>query len=287
MFPPILRMSMQGEEIGRREFLRRASHGCAALVAGGAVPRLSAEPLRIGLVAAGASVTRGVTLGVEEAARTGTLFGRSIELVTGTAESLAGRRGLAALVGGSGEAPARAASAVAERAGVLFLNAGTPADALRGCGRNTFHVEASAAMYAAAGARAVLWHPSLERFGAAQLNDRFRARFGGAMDGPAWAGWMAVKVLWEASLRARSTQPAALRAYLARGDTRFDGHKGWPLSFRAWDRQLRQPLYRLDAAGKVAGEVPARGAAGGASSGELLDRLGAGPSASTCRGGTR
>lgn len=280
---------MQGEEIGRREFLRRASRGCAALVAGGAVPVQPAVPLRIGLVAAGPSATRGVTLGVEEAARTGTLFGRAIELVTGTAESLAGRRGLAALVGGSGEGPARAASALAERAGVLFINAGSPADALRGCGRNTFHVEASAAMYAAAasGGRAVLWHPSLERFGAAQLNDRFRARFAAGMDGPAWAGWMAVKVLWEAALRARSTQPAALRAYLVRGDTRFDGHKGWPLSFRAWDRQLRQPLYRLDAAGKVAGEVPARGAGGGASSGELLDRLGAGPSASTCRGGTR
>jgi ABC transporter substrate binding protein (PQQ-dependent alcohol dehydrogenase system) len=131
-----------------------------------------------------------------------------------------------------------------------------------------------------------IWHPSLERFGAAQLNDRFRARFAAEMDGPAWAGWMAAKALWEASLRARGTDPAALRAHLERAATRFDGHKGWPLSFRPGDRQLRQPLYLVaDAPGgatRVVGEVPTRPTEGDASSNELLDRLGGGPSASTC-----
>ncbi|HEX2095469.1 MAG TPA: ABC transporter substrate-binding protein, partial [Longimicrobiaceae bacterium] len=196
--------------------------------------------------------------------------------------------------GGWDEASCRALGELADSAGVPFLNVGCTADALRGaaCRRSTFHVEASATMYAdalagdAAGATgAVLWHPSLERFGAAQLNDRFRARFGSGMDGPAWAGWMAAKTLWEASLRARTADPAGVRAYLEREGTQFDGHKGWPLSFRARDRQLRQPLYRVapaDGGTRVVGEVPIRPAEGGASSREVLDRLGGGTSPSTC-----
>jgi hypothetical protein len=63
------------------------------------------------------------------------------------------------------------------------------------------------------------------------------------MDGPAWAGWFAVKMVSEAALRGRSASPAALMKYIASVPTHFDGHKGWPLSFRGADHQLRQPLY--------------------------------------------
>jgi ABC transporter substrate binding protein (PQQ-dependent alcohol dehydrogenase system) len=101
-------------------------------------------------------------------------------------------------------------------------------------------------MYAAAAAKAresriVLWTSSLEKYGASQLNDRFHARFGYPMDSPAWAGWFAVKIVWESMLRA--TGADRLRDTLASTKTQFDGHKGAPLSFRAWDHQLRQPLY--------------------------------------------
>jgi ABC-type branched-subunit amino acid transport system substrate-binding protein len=292
--------------VGRRSFLRGL-----ALAAGGALlaplsarsaPRRAAL-LHIGLVAPPAgsrpavveSAVRGVTLGVEEAARTGELFGRAVELRSGAAEALVGAGGVAALVGGWDEASCRELGALAESAGILFLNVGCVSDAVRGeCRRAVFHVEATAAMRrdalagggaGAEAASAVLWHPSLERFGAAQLNDRFRARFAAEMDGPAWAGWMAVKALWDASLRARTTDPAGLRAHLESGTTRFDGHKGWPLSFRARDRQLRQPLYLVASAEggtRVVGEVPARPAEGGPASHELLDGLGGGASASTC-----
>ena len=105
------------------------------------------------------------------------------------------------------------------------------------------------------------------------------------MDGAAWAGWMAVKVLWEASLRARTVEAAGIRAYLERESTQFDGHKGWPLSFRAWDHQLRQPLYLVSADGaRVLGEVPER-RGDDAPSRELLDRIGADAAASACRMG--
>jgi ABC transporter substrate binding protein (PQQ-dependent alcohol dehydrogenase system) len=176
-----------------------------------------------------------------------------------------------------------------------MMNVGCEENALRAaaCGGWLFHVQASAAMYAAALAegrgrgpgavRAALWNPALERFGASQLNDRFRARFHLPMDGPAWAGWVAVKILWESSLRARTVQPAALAAHLEAERTEFDGHKGWPLSFRRGDHQLRQPLYLEDAKGGLKGEVPLRPAEGGASLREVLDRI-AGPEPSAaCR----
>jgi ABC-type branched-subunit amino acid transport system substrate-binding protein len=300
---------MTGNVLGRRDFLRKAMQGGTLLLAGALDPPIWTrarvrETLRITLAGpsgegAAGSIGRGVTLGVEEAARTGELMDRAIALISVEAGDVgrAIRDGrVAAVVGAGGDDSAREAAAMADAAGVLFLNAGSRSDALRGaeCRRGVFHVEASEAMYAAAlaargdgaaDAAAVLWHPSLERFGAGQLNDRYRARFGGEMDGPAWAGWMAVKALWEASLRARSIDPAALRAYLERGATQFDGHKGWPLSFRAWDRQLRQPLYLVAGSTgggtRVVGEVPERRDEEG-SSRDLLDRLGASASATTC-----
>jgi hypothetical protein len=60
------------------------------------------------------------------------------------------------------------------------------------------------------------------------------------MTADAWCGWVAVKAIAEAALRARSLAPAdvadALRAL------RFDGHKGQPLYFDA-RQQLVQPTY--------------------------------------------
>jgi hypothetical protein len=90
-----------------------------------------------------------------------------------------------------------------------------------------------------------LWGSTLERFGASQINQRFRDKYHMEMDGSAWAGWAAVKIVAEAAMRARSTAPAKLVGYLESPTTAFDGHKGWPLTFRRADHQLRQPLYAV------------------------------------------
>lgn len=90
--------------------------------------------------------------------------------------------------------------------------------------------------------RADAWSPELVRFGAAQLNDRFRARYGAdaAMRGPAWAGWFAAKIVVEAALRAQAQDATAL-AEVLRG-ARFDGHQGKPLAF-APGGELLPPLH--------------------------------------------
>ena len=86
-----------------------------------------------------------------------------------------------------------------------------------------------------------LWHASLDRFGAEQLNDRFRAA-GFEIDDPLWLGWFAVKLLWEAGVRDRSARAMS-----------FDGHRGVPLHFNDAG-VLVQPAYTLSE-GKVAGQV--------------------------------
>lgn len=305
--PPLASVRGGERPLGRRDFVRGALLACGAVLGGIDVQPLLGAPvrqaLRIGLAAppgAGEALLRGVTLGVEEAARTGEMLGRTVELHPLSRGAELGpavrQAGLSVLIGGANDGAATAKMAEASAAaGIILLNAGAAADELRGegCRRGVFHVQASERMYAdalaaapeAGATRAVLWHPTLERFGAAQLNDRFRARFATEMEAGAWAGWMAVKIAWEASLRARSTDAAALLAYLERPTTQFDGHKGWPLSFRPWDRQLRQPLYLVQGAdpGTVVGEVPVRSAEGGRSSQAQLDRIGATQSTSPCR----
>lgn len=89
------------------------------------------------------------------------------------------------------------------------------------------------------------WHPALERYGAGQLSDRYRAAVAVPLTAAAWLGWFAFKVLAESALRARSTAPASLRSYLEDPATHFDGHKGTPLRFDA-GRRLQQPLYGPD-----------------------------------------
>ena len=206
-----------------------------------------ADTLRIALVApADEDVALGVRLGVEETRHTGALLGLTVELVADTA----GARP-SALVGGADDAGCRALAEAASRSGIPYLNTGCAAPGLRDAAAYpaAFHIVAADT---AGGATAgELWRSSLTRYGAAQLNERFTGRFHRPMTSGAWAGWMAVKVLAEAALRARSADGAAIAAHLRLPQTRFDGHKGVPLVFGP-DHQLVQPLYA--AADTPAGE---------------------------------
>jgi ABC-type branched-subunit amino acid transport system substrate-binding protein len=257
-----------------------------------------------------ASANRGTRLGAAEAKKTAALFGDDVQLfemagqgasAIDAAQKLLSGRHVQVLIGSS-PADADALSRFAESHRMIFLNVASRSTALRAaCRRYTFHVEGSDAMYAnaesmyandaSAGARngrlpraipsarvggarrdsALLWGSTLERFGASQINDRYRSMFHSAMDGPAWAGWAAVKIVSEAALRAHTAAPAMLVAYLEAPSSEFDGHKGWPLSFRRSDHQLRQPLYIVAAQGvaarqEILRDVPELRATNGASS---------------------
>lgn len=283
--------------------LRATIAACVLLLAAPAARAQSppADTLRIGLVLPDSaartvemrSAARGVEMGVEEARHAARLFGREVRLVTGSdAARLVSVDGVQALAGGFAVDECRALGELADARGVPWLNVGCADDALRGAGCHAaaFHVAPSAAMLADAaagagvpGGRAEAWDAALERFGADQLNQRYRARFGEPMDASAWAGWFAVKVVWESALRARSTDPAALRAWMARDAAQFDGHKGRPLSFRAWDHQLRQPLYVAGDGTAPPAEAPRAPPGAEADSRALLDQLGTPAARSECR----
>jgi ABC-type branched-subunit amino acid transport system substrate-binding protein len=245
--------------------------------------------LRVGLVNSGesagvasTSIARGVRLGAAEAKQTARLFGDDVQFAeaagaAGAAVAAANRllsSDRIEILIGTSAADAEALSRFAEAHHILFFNASSRSQLLRSaCNRYTFHIEATDAMYASAahiagtvsGSAArpqsartvpdsiVLWSAMLERFGASQINARYRNDYGTGMDGSGWAGWAAVKFGAEAALRARSTSPARLLAYLESPTTQFDGHKGWPLTFRRSDHQLRQPLYLIPRAQNAAG----------------------------------
>lgn len=75
------------------------------------------------------------------------------------------------------------------------------------------------------------WDSKGEKFGAAQLNARYQAAYSRPMTSDAWAGWFAVKVLWEAAVRSQSAEPRSIQEYLQSPRATFDGHLGRPLRF--------------------------------------------------------
>lgn len=89
---------------------------------------------------------------------------------------------------------------------------------------------------------AAAWHPTLEAWGAIQLQNRFRALAGRAMTETDYGGWLAVRAIGEAATRTGSLDFASIRQYLSSESFTLAGFKGVPLSFRSWDGQLRQPV---------------------------------------------
>lgn len=95
----------------------------------------------------------------------------------------------------------------------------------------------------AAGLVADWWHWSWERYGAPQVNKRFLKQANRPMTGYDWSAWISVKVIAEALLRTESSDFNRLVAYIRGDEVRLDGVKGFPLSFRPWNNQLRQPIF--------------------------------------------
>ncbi|MGO8918857.1 MAG: branched-chain amino acid ABC transporter substrate-binding protein [Stellaceae bacterium] len=110
----------------------------------------------------------------------------------------------------------------------------------------------------ATGLVATAWSWTWDRYGAPQVSHRFARAAGRHMEAADWAAWLAVRALGEAVERSAATDTAAVDAYLLGPPLALDGAKGPPLSFRAWDHQLRQPIL-LATADAVIAEAPLPG----------------------------
>lgn len=123
------------------------------------------------------------------------------------------------------------------------------------------------------------WGRPVEAWAAVQLQGRFRKLAGRAMRPVDYAGWMAVHVLGEAAVQARSSDPASVAALVLKPGFEVGGFKGRPLSFRAWNGQLRQPVFLLTQAA-VTATAPIEGFLHHRTE---LDTLGLDEPESTCR----
>lgn len=86
------------------------------------------------------------------------------------------------------------------------------------------------------------WHPTHEHWGALQLQKRFKEKAQRWMNEKDYAAWLAVRSVGEASSRVHSLEFDKLKAFMRSDSFTLAGFKGVPLSFRAWDGQLRQPV---------------------------------------------
>lgn len=126
---------------------------------------------------------------------------------------------------------------------------------------------------------ALAWHPQWERNGGPQVNRRFVRMAQRPMVGQDWAAWVAVKsvaaLLSEHGKASLIEQARLLRS----GQVFVDGAKGPRLSYRAWDGQLRQPLFLSHVDGVVA-TAPLDGVLHPV---EVLDTLGVDEKESACK----
>ncbi|RQP25625.1 ABC transporter substrate-binding protein [Piscinibacter terrae] len=126
-----------------------------------------------------------------------------------------------------------------------------------------------------AGLVALAWAPYFERYGAPQLAHRFERAAHRPMLDNDWAAWMAAKTVVQAAL----SRPQSALSVDALNAEALDGFKGVRVSYRAWDRQLRQPLLLTDGQGVIA-MAPAEGVMHPAN---VLDTLGADAAEGLCK----
>lgn len=86
------------------------------------------------------------------------------------------------------------------------------------------------------------WHRAHESWGAVQLHRRFEREAGRWMTPVDFAAWVAVRSLGEAATRAQSADTAKMLGYLTGDRFELGAYLGQPVTFRSWDRQLRQPV---------------------------------------------
>jgi ABC transporter substrate binding protein (PQQ-dependent alcohol dehydrogenase system) len=95
------------------------------------------------------------------------------------------------------------------------------------------------------------WSRVMDEYASTELQLRFRRQAGRRMTDQDYGAWLAVRAVGEAATRTGSLDPAKLIAYIKSPNFALAGYKGPPLSFRAWDGQLRQPVLLADAVSLV------------------------------------
>jgi ABC transporter substrate binding protein (PQQ-dependent alcohol dehydrogenase system) len=86
------------------------------------------------------------------------------------------------------------------------------------------------------------WHRSQEQWGATQMQRRFEKFAGRWMVERDYTAWLTVRSIGEAVTRTGNADPQAIRDYLLSDQFEIAAFKGEALTFRKWNRQMRQPI---------------------------------------------
>lgn len=86
------------------------------------------------------------------------------------------------------------------------------------------------------------WHWTFERYGAPQLNQRFRRLANRDMTSEDWGAWVGIRAVVDAVAQAGTLEREAVHHALRSPNLSVDLYKGVRGNFRDWDGQLRQPL---------------------------------------------
>ncbi len=89
---------------------------------------------------------------------------------------------------------------------------------------------------------ATAWHRAHESWGAVQLHRRFEAQADRWMTPTDFAAWLAVRAIGEGATRTRSVGQEEIVDYIMGDGFQLGAYLGDPVTFRSWDRQLRQPI---------------------------------------------
>jgi ABC transporter substrate binding protein (PQQ-dependent alcohol dehydrogenase system) len=90
------------------------------------------------------------------------------------------------------------------------------------------------------------WDPSLDQWGAIQLQNRFVRKFSRFMTPVDMQAWTAARMIGEAAARIQSADPAKVLDYIKGPKFALAAFKGRKLTVRDWDLQLRQPILLAD-----------------------------------------
>jgi hypothetical protein len=213
--------------------------------------RARGDSSRIAVVAPATSGTwlRGARLGMEEGRRAASLLRRHVELIevaSGSDPAAVAEReaeaGTLVLVAALEHGQWEALETAAAGRNLVLIDARPRYPPGSACPPGAFRIGIPSRGDADRHSPA-LWHESLVRYGAAQLNERYRREFREGMDEAAWSGWFAVKVATETVLRVGEPVASAVEDFLTSRGAAFDGHKGQPLRFDPASRSLVHPVY--------------------------------------------
>jgi ABC transporter substrate binding protein (PQQ-dependent alcohol dehydrogenase system) len=97
-----------------------------------------------------------------------------------------------------------------------------------------------------AGLVASSWDANFDQWGAVQLQNRFTKRFARRMTALDFQAWSAARMIGEAAVRTKGSDPAALFDYIKSAAFELAAFKGQRLTLRNWNLQLRQPILLAD-----------------------------------------